>query len=158
MKSALKLLVLVSLCLAPFTSRAASSPAVSNALVAEITKADDARLAAMTSANPDQLAAILSDDLRYSHSNGKVDDKASLIASLVAKKTIYEKFDVKQRDLIAASGDVTVMAGRTLVEVRTGEQKQSLDLSYLAVWRKENGQWRFLAWQSARNPAPAAKP
>jgi len=25
-------------------------------------------------------------------------------------------------------------------------------LSYLAVWREENGQWRFLAWQSCKLP------
>jgi hypothetical protein len=32
-----------------------------------------------------------------------------------------------------------------------------MDLSYLAVWRQEGGQWRFLAWQSCRMPeTPAA--
>jgi len=26
-------------------------------------------------------------------------------------------------------------------------------LSFLAVWREENGKWRFLAWQSCKLPA-----
>jgi hypothetical protein len=31
--------------------------------------------------------------------------------------------------------------------------------SFLAVWREEKGQWRFLAWQSCKLPPPApAKP
>ena len=28
------------------------------------------------------------------------------------------------------------------------------DLNYLAVWREEKGKWRFLAWQSCKNPPP----
>jgi hypothetical protein len=27
--------------------------------------------------------------------------------------------------------------------------------SFLAVWREEKGQWRFLAWQSCKLPPPA---
>lgn len=159
MKSALRLLIVViGLSLTTGLTRAATAPGVTDSLTAELIKADEARLAATTAADAAQLNAIYSDDLRYCHSSGKVDNKASLIESLVSRKTVYESFDVKERHLIPGGPDATVMAGRVLVQVRTGEQKQSLDLSYLSVWRKENGQWRFLAWQSCRNPAPAAKP
>jgi hypothetical protein len=43
------------------------------------------------------------------------------------------------------------MAGRVLVQTRTA----GLDLNFLAIWRLEKGAWRFVAWQSANNPAPA---
>ena len=41
------------------------------------------------------------------------------------------------------------------IDVSTASGKQQNDLNFLAVWREENGKWRFLAWQSCRNP-PAA--
>ena len=60
-----------------------------------------------------------------------------------------------------AGPGVVLMSGRVMIRVRTGEQKTANDLNYLAVWREENGHWRFLAWQSCKNPpavpASAAK-
>jgi len=44
-----------------------------------------------------------------------------------------------------------------LVHTRNKNSGQTglLDLNYLAVWRQEGGRWRFLAWQSCKNPSPA---
>ena len=47
------------------------------------------------------------------------------------------------------------MTGRMLAYSSNGEKKSTLDLNFLAVWREENGHWRFLAWQSCKNPPPA---
>jgi len=38
---------------------------------------------------------------------------------------------------------------------KTSGQKATNDLNYLAVYREENGKWRFLAWQSCKNPPEA---
>jgi len=48
------------------------------------------------------------------------------------------------------------MKGRVLVHMKSKTTGQKLvnDLNYLAVWREENGKWRFLAWQSCRNVPP----
>jgi ketosteroid isomerase-like protein len=127
-----------------------------SSLSSAVAAADEERMAAVKAADPARLSAILSDDLRYAHSNGKVDNKASFMDSLVSHKTVYEKFDYKERTIWPAGPGVAIMSGRVVIDVRTGEQKQSIDLNYLAVWREENGKWRFLAWQSCRIPAPAA--
>ena len=50
--------------------------------VAALTAVDDARVAGMLMPSKVALDSVLSDDLRYAHSNGKVDTKASLTASL----------------------------------------------------------------------------
>jgi hypothetical protein len=134
---------------------AASTPA---ALSAAIAAADDERMAAAKAADSARLSVILSDQLRYAHSNGKVDNKASFIESLVSHKTVYENFDYKERTIWPAGPGVALMSGRVVVGVRSGEQKQSIDLNYLAVWREENGKWRFLAWQSCRFPAATPAP
>ena len=74
MKTLLPLLLALLL---PFAA-AAEDPKV-----AALTTVDDARVAAMLKPSKATLDTVLSDDLRYAHSNGKVDTKASLTSSLL---------------------------------------------------------------------------
>lgn len=160
MKTAQTLLSALALAFLALTpSRAAETASTQDpALIAAITAADIERMDAMISADPARLDAIFSDDLRYAHSSGKVDHKASLTQSLVSRQTIYEKFDVKERTITLAGRGAALIAGRVLVNVNSGGKKQFIDLNYLSAWREENGKWRFLAWQSCRNPEPSPAP
>lgn len=156
-----KLFLLVSLLViasgslraAPLSAGAVTT--VNDALFAAVTAADDERLAATKAADRARLDVIMSDSLRYAHSNGKVDTKASLIETLITRATVYESFDYRERIFTEAAPGVVLMSGRVLVHLRNGDHAQTLDINYLAVWRNENGRWRFLAWQSCRNPPPA---
>jgi hypothetical protein len=47
------------------------------------------------------------------------------------------------------------MTGRILVKATNKSGRNELDLNFLAVWREENGKWRFFSWQSCRNLPPA---
>ena len=133
-------------------------PAAEDALIAAVRAADDERIAATRAADPARLDAIFSDALRYAHSNGKVDDKASFIQSLTSRKTSYESFDYQERAFTVAGPGVVLMTGRVIARAISAGQPITLDLNFLAVWREEGGRWRFFAWQSARNPPPATKP
>ncbi|HTO04240.1 MAG TPA: nuclear transport factor 2 family protein [Opitutus sp.] len=157
----LQILPLLSLLLlATPLARAAStvSAAEQTVVISAVTAADDERMAAVKAGDSARLNAILSDDLRYAHSNGSVDNKTAFVDSLVTGKTVYENFEYKDRTIFPAAPGIALMSGRVLVKVRVGEQKLSIDLNYLAVWREENGRWRFLSWQSSRNPVPAPVP
>jgi ketosteroid isomerase-like protein len=133
-------------------------PAAEDALIAAVRAADDERLAATQAADPARLDAIFSDALRYAHSNGKVDDKASFVQSLTSRKTIHESFAYQERAFTVAGPGVVLMTGRVIAHAISAGQPVVLDLNFLAVWREECGRWRFLAWQSARNPPPVARP
>jgi hypothetical protein len=135
---------------------AAGSQRNNEAPLSAVRAADEERVAATIAADPRRLDAIYSDQLHYAHSSGKVDDKAAYLNSLLTKATVYQAFDYKQRDFIPAGPGVVLMKGRVIVHVLSNGQKVENDLNYLAVWREENGKWRFMAWQSCRNPAPAA--
>jgi Domain of unknown function (DUF4440) len=76
--------------------------------------------------------------------------------SLVSKRTVYESFDYKQRDFKVAGPGIVVMTGRVLIKAASNGARADNDLNFLAVWREENGQWRFYAWQSCKNPPPTA--
>ena len=161
MKTACRLLAFCVLSLASITSTRAvdaTKPAVSSDVVAAATAADVERMAAMIAADPVRLGAIFADDLRYAHSSGKVDTKSSLMQSLTSHQTVYENFDVKERNVTLIAKGAVLMSGRTIATTNNAGQKQLIDLNYLSVWREENGKWRFVAWQSCRNPAPAPAP
>lgn len=125
-------------------------------LIAAVRAADDERVAAMISADPSRLGAVLSDDLHYVHSNGKTDTKASYLESIATHHTVYESVAYVQRDFRPASPGVVLMTGQAKLKVGNSGQKTEADISFLAVWRRENGQWRFLAWQSCKNSHPEA--
>jgi hypothetical protein len=127
--------------------------------VAAARAADEERIAATKSGERARLDAIFSDQLRYGHASGKVDTKASYVQSLVTRSTVYESFDYKQRDFLVAGPGIVIMTGRVLIKATNNGERADNDLNFLAVWRLENGKWRFLEWQSCKYapPAPPAK-
>jgi hypothetical protein len=124
--------------------------------LAAVIAADEARVAAMKAGDREKLTAIFSDDLRYAHSSGVVDTKSSFTEVLVSKKTKYVGYDYVERKFSFPAPDIALMTGSTHVRAITETAEMDSILGYLAVWRKENGQWRFLAWQSCKLPLAAA--
>jgi len=141
--------------LALFLAFAGALRAADAAVLAALRAADDERVAAIIAADGPRLNAVFSDELRYAHSNGKIDTKASYRDSLVSRATVYAKFDYAQRDFTLVAPTVALMTGRALLQAGPAAAVAAVDLNFLAVWRLEDGRWRFLSWQSCRNPAPA---
>lgn len=135
--------------LAPGSLRGAEEP------LAALRAADDQRVAATLAADRTRLEASLSDELRYAHSSGTVDTKASLSDALTAGRLKYLALDYQERNFTFPAPGIALMSGRLHMKVANSGGTNAFDMSYLAVWREEKGQWRFLAWQSARLPAPA---
>lgn len=150
MKNLLRLLPFLLLLLAPLAAADAK-------IIAAVQAADDARIAATKSADRSALEAIYSDELHYAHSSGRVDRKASQIEGIVNGGNIYEAIEYPERTFVPVAPGIVLMRGRALFHMKAKADGSRLinDLNYLAVWRNENGRWRFLAWQSCKNP-PAA--
>lgn len=127
----------------------------SPALVA-VKAADKARVAAMQSGDRAKLDAVFSNELRYAHSNGIVDSKKSFIEILAAGKTKYVGYDYEEQNFTFPAPGIALMTGRAHIKAESEGKAMDAVLSFLAVWREEQGQWRFLAWQSCKLP-PAAK-
>jgi ketosteroid isomerase-like protein len=149
MKTTLLLLAATLALLSPL--RAADNPQL-----AKVTAADDDRVAAMRAGDRAKLTAIFSDELRYSHSSGNVDDKTSFIEVLSSGKTKYTGLDYEERKFTFPAPGIALMTGRAHVQVESANGKNDMILAFLGVWREEQGQWRFLAWQSCKLPAPTA--
>ena len=121
--------------------------------LAAVRQADDERVAATIAGDRDRLALLYSDDLRYAHSSGLIDDKAEHLALLAQRKTTYAKFDYQRRDFRLVVAGVVLMSGRVLIHSSNAKGPQVNDANFLAVWRLESGRWRLLDWQASKNPA-----
>lgn len=149
MKTSL-LRLLLSALLTAASLRAADEPRL-----AAVRAADDERIAATLAADKEKLAKILSDDLHYAHSNGGIDTKASLMDALASGKMKYLGLDYDERKFALAAPGIALMSGRVRLKASNPSGAVDVVLSFLAVWREEKGQWRFLAWQSCKIPPPA---
>ncbi|RFC44308.1 MAG: protein of unknown function DUF4440 [Verrucomicrobia bacterium] len=120
---------------------------------AKLQAADDARVSATKAADTGKLRAILSEELRYAHSNGLVDTRESFIELVTSGKTKYEAIEYEERRFTFPAPKIALMSGRAHIVAQTGTGVMDSVLSFLAVWREEeDGTWRFLAWQSCRLP------
>jgi hypothetical protein len=152
MKPFLLLVSLLALTLAPL--RAAADDTRTTNLKA----ADDERVAATIAGDRAGLTAILSDDLHYAHSSGAVDTKSSYIEALTSGRLKYVSMQYEARDFTFPAPGVALMTGRANVEVAKADGKTAMKLTFLAVWREEQGHWHFLAWQSGKLPDAAPAP
>ena len=129
--------------------------AAENPELVRVTAADDARVAAMLAPTREKLEAVLSAELRYAHSNGQVDSKDALIASLTDGSATYSKYAYQDRTFTFPAPGLALMTGRFDVKAVVKGNAAESTISFLAVWRLEKGEWKFLAWQSCKVP-PAA--
>ena len=120
--------------------------------VAALVAADEVRVAAMKAADQASLEKIFSDELHYAHSSGVVDTKAAFVEALTTGKTKYVGIDYEERKFTFPAPGVALMTGRARVQAVSAKGPMDAVLSYLAVWRKEEGEWKFLAWQSCKLP------
>lgn len=126
---------------------------------ATLSTLDDARVAALKAADGTKLKTLLSDELRYAHSNGNVDDKNTFIENVSRGRSKYVVYDYEERNFSTPAPGIALMTGRAKFKVESVRGVMESGISFLAVWRQENGQWRFLAWQSCKIPpaAPATR-
>lgn len=125
--------------------RLAAEPAVISVL-----RADKARLAAMMAGDGEALGRLLSDQLRFVHSDGRVEAKTDYVKNLMAGDTAYADAKTSELETTQISPEVVVILGAQEMRKRLGPDWSTVKLRYLAVWRNENGAWRMVAWQSAR--------
>ncbi|MBL9211880.1 MAG: nuclear transport factor 2 family protein [Opitutaceae bacterium] len=123
----------------------AAEPAVISAL-----RADKARLAAMMAGDGEALGRLMSDQLRFVHSDGRVESKTDYVKNLMAGDTAYAEAKTSELETTQVANDVVVVIGVQEMRKRLGTEWSTIKLRYLAVWRNESGTWRMVAWQSAR--------
>ncbi len=124
---------------------------ISERAIAAVIAADNARGAALLAADTAALGRLLADDLRYTHSTGKIETKAIHLAT-ITNGLRYEKFVTSdlQGQLIAPG--VVVLTGKMDQRKNTNGKISAGILMFHAVWRDDAGGWRLVSMQTAVIP------
>jgi hypothetical protein len=118
--------------------------------VPAVLRADQARLAAMMAGDGKVLAALMSDELRFVHSDGRIETKDSYVKNLLAGDTAYADAKTSDVQALKPAPDIVVLIGAQEMRKRLGPTWSEIKLRYMAIWRNEGGTWRMFAWQSMK--------
>ena len=99
---------------------------------------------AQIAADPKALGALCWDDLSYSHSSGKVEDKATFIANATDGKSKFLSIEYKD-PTIKIVGPAAIVRFHWLAEMTTGGQKVTNSLHILMNWLKQGDDWKLLS-------------
>lgn len=110
-------------------------------------EADRERAAAFIAADEQRLEAILHASLTYTHANGVVDTRDSMLSKLVSGRVRYRVIHLDQPEA-RIHGDTAVVTGGAWMVLLAGEQRLRLRSVYTAVYWWEDGRWQLAAYQS----------
>lgn len=105
---------------------------------------------AMVDPTPAALRALVSDDLSYGHSGGKVDTQASFIADLLDRKSDFVTIAITDQTIKVVDGNTAIVRHTLTADTNDSGKPGKVALKILGVWQKQGGEWKLLARQAVR--------
>ena len=97
------------------------------------------------------LDRVLADDLAYTHSDGRLDNKKNYVESLRSGKQTYDAAEHQSIDVRLIGKDVALVRSRLrMTAAAAGKRAVPANFSTLRVYQLKNGRWQMVAHQSAR--------
>ncbi len=104
----------------------------------------------MVSTDTTTLRDMLDPDLIYIHSNGLEESADDLVASVAAGGIVYQSFEPQQPPRVRTFGETALVDGLVQVSGRYRGNAFLVNLRYTSVYRKVDGRWRLIRWQSLK--------
>ena len=95
------------------------------------------------------LADVYSDELLYTHSNGRLETKAEFVGALADRSLTYQRFVTEGVNGSRITPDVVVLRGRIDQRKIVNGQPGTAKLFFTSVWRRESTTWRMVGMQTA---------
>ena len=102
---------------------------------------------AMVESDKASLEKLAEEQLLYSHSSGRVENKAEFIATLVGEKSGFSAIALSDQSVNVV--DDIALVRHKFIGTRKGDGSK-MNLAVLTVWRERGGQWKLLARQAAK--------
>lgn len=110
---------------------------------------ENSRGEAMVNGAIKPLSQMLSNDLYYGHSSGYGDNKNVFLDSVKDGKYSYNQITTEVRSAVPIGQDGIVIYGKVNLNVNVDNAQKDMESVYVAVWRKEDQDWRLVAHQTA---------
>ena len=117
-----------------------------DAVIGEIRALEDRRYRAMLAGDIAVLDDLFSDDLIYTHSKADYDDKRSYLHKVGTRYFTYIEITHPADRILVVDG-AALVTGRMTAKVSVVGTIVQVDNRYLAVWVREQGAWKFVAYQ-----------
>jgi ketosteroid isomerase-like protein len=101
---------------------------------------------ALLSADKAQLEQLTADQLSYGHSDGRVQTKAQFVDGVVTRKALVKSLTFPELT-VAVAGDAAIARQIYASESETDGKPNNVRIGVLAVWQKQDGNWKLLARQ-----------
>lgn len=112
---------------------------------------EDRRYEAVLHQDYETLEGLYHPDLVYGHTGGNRDSLQKYLAKLRTGALRYHRIDHPVEDIILL-GDTAIVIGQMNADLTVGGTSKTMHNSCLAVWTKDTGAWKFVAYQ----PTPRA--
>jgi len=133
----------------------ASATASTGDVETAVLAAQDKRIALTIASDVPGLAAAMSDDLTWTHSNANVETKAEFLEAIRSGKYRYKSMTFDDRR-VRLHGDATaIVSGTCRIQVTSGGRDLDIRLRFTELYVKQGGAWKMALWQSTRVPDPA---
>jgi uncharacterized protein (TIGR02246 family) len=116
------------------------------------------RFCAMRDSDVDALDALYTDEMVYTHSNATRDTKASLLAKIRNQELRCTDVVHEPEDRVVVIGDTAIAAGRVIGTVYVNGTAFKQCNRAVAVWTRQRGRWRMIAYQSTPIPPVEVTP
>jgi hypothetical protein len=114
-----------------------------------VRSAEAQRIQALLAADFAAVDRLLADELTYTHSNAKRDNKAAYLEPFKSGRTRYQRLEQSEMS-IRLYGETAVMTGRMLSLALVAGAESRTDLRFTSVWIFRDARWQMAAWHSAR--------
>jgi Domain of unknown function (DUF4440) len=113
---------------------------------------EDRRYQAMIDADLETMDRLCAEELSYAHSSGVRDTKQEYFEKIRSGYYDYHSID-HPVERVEVVGDTAIVVGRMTADLSVQGTPKTIDNLALAVWAKENGEWRLLAYAPTALPA-----
>lgn len=119
----------------------------------DIVKREQQRVDLLVAGKLDEVAAILSPTLTYTHSSGAIDNKEGLLKNLRSGQVAYKRLKHGELQVRFAAPDVAIMNGISDVLVSISGKDNEIPVRFTIVYVRKGGVWLMEAWHSTRRPS-----
>lgn len=128
-------------CLASLTSQAQSKEEK------EVAEAVETLRKAMVDSDKAGLEKITAPELSYGHSNGKIENKAEFIESMITGKSDFVTINLADQT-IQILGQVALVRHKLTGDTNNEGKPGTVNLGVLLVWQKQQGKWKLIGRQA----------
>ena len=101
------------------------------------------------------LSSLLSDDLSYTHSDGRTDTKESFLRLIAGPELHYLGVDYSNQEVVDCGNAVIVRGTARIRLLRESGERLDYLVLFLDIWVSRDGRLQTVGWQATRAPIGA---